>query len=877
MRTHDPIRPIKQKDVSLNYISLFSSAGVGCYGFSMEGFDCIASVELIERRLNVQRHNGKCRYESGYIADDIKKQETKQRIFSEIELWKKNHGTKEVDVIIATPPCQGMSVANHKKNNESERNSLVIESVNLVSKIKPKVFLFENVRAFLSTECTDLDGQNKTIREAIELNLGGRYNIHFQVINFKDYGNPSSRTRTLVIGVRKDIQEITPLDLFPQQEKSVVIKQVIGDLQPLVSMGEISKQDIYHSFRPYDKRMIPWVENIKEGQSAFDNEDPARRPHRVVGGIVIQNKNKNSDKYSRCFWNKTGPCIHTRSDIFASQSTIHPADNRVFSIRELMRLMSIPDSFKWSNIPFEDLNNLSDADKAKYLKKEEPNIRQSIGEAVPTVIFNKIAKNIKKVFNKNFLDSSTIKSIVNKYNLTDNNNLRTYLKDNINKLAYSELAKITEVSNSERVQTAAYYTRQDICFTLIKSLPEANNFERISILEPSVGAGNFLPLIIEKYKTVDSVEIDVIDIDNQAIETLKLLTQKITIPKNIKINFINEDFLLYGKENLFGSCKHYDIVIGNPPFGNITKNKSLLSAYKSDKYNKETSNLFSFFIEKSISSSDFVSLIIPKSFLSAPEFNKTRELVSRHLIQKIVDYGEKAFKGVKIETIGIIINTKKKSNKTQIESYVTNESRVLDQSYITSSEYPYWLIYRNEFFDSVAKKLEFNLFKAFRDRQITKKITKQDGKIRVIKSRNIANNKILDIPNYDTFIDDIDSLSVSKFFNNTECILVPNLTYNPRASFMPENSIADGSVAILKPTDSSMEITAEDLSYFSTEEYRKFYMIARNLGTRSLNIDRNSIFFFGIPKQNHLARITPTSSSKFVDVERFSPYPVLMT
>ena len=50
------------------YISLFSSAGVGCYGFKMAGFDCIATNELLERRLNIQRYNQKCKYPGGYIC-----------------------------------------------------------------------------------------------------------------------------------------------------------------------------------------------------------------------------------------------------------------------------------------------------------------------------------------------------------------------------------------------------------------------------------------------------------------------------------------------------------------------------------------------------------------------------------------------------------------------------------------------------------------------------------------------------------------------------------------------------------------------------------------------------------------------------------------
>jgi DNA (cytosine-5)-methyltransferase 1 len=62
--------------------------------------------------------------------------------------------------------------------------------------------------------------------------------------------------------------------------------------------------------------------------------------------------------------------------------------------------MNIPKTFKWSEIPEEDLNNLDLSDKEKFLKQNEINIRQSIGEAVPTIIMQKIAKNIKVILNE---------------------------------------------------------------------------------------------------------------------------------------------------------------------------------------------------------------------------------------------------------------------------------------------------------------------------------------------------------------------------------------------------------------------------------------------------------------------------------------------
>ena len=47
---------------------------------------------------------------------------------------------------------------------------------------------------------------------------------------------------------------------------------MIGDLPKLSDMGEILKTDIYHSFRKYDKKMLPWVFHTPEGCSACDNE-----------------------------------------------------------------------------------------------------------------------------------------------------------------------------------------------------------------------------------------------------------------------------------------------------------------------------------------------------------------------------------------------------------------------------------------------------------------------------------------------------------------------------------------------------------------------------------------------------------------------------
>ena len=395
----------------MNYISLFSSSGVGCYGFKQEGYTCVATSELIARRLEVQKANNKVKYSDGYILGDISDEENKEMLYKAVDFYKNKEKKTEIDALIFTAPCQGMSVANHKKNDGTiEKNSLVIEALEIIKKIKPTFFIAENVRSFMNTKCID-HNTTKLIREAFYDYLNEDYYFQERVINFKDYGANSSRTRTLVIGVRKEKYSEEILDrVFPNQEKSKTLKEIIGFLPPLKMMGEINENDIYHNFKQYKEDMRKWITNLKEGESAFDNKNELLRPHRIINGERINNVNKNGDKYKRQKWDKVAPCIHTRDDIISSQNTVHPKDDRVFSIRELMLMMNIPNNFKWTNkYSFDELNNLTIEQKKEFLKKNEINIRQSIGEAIPTIIVRKIAKNIKGILKEDYVEKDNKK------------------------------------------------------------------------------------------------------------------------------------------------------------------------------------------------------------------------------------------------------------------------------------------------------------------------------------------------------------------------------------------------------------------------------------------------------------------------------------
>lgn len=817
-KTIEDIIELLHQHKKRTYVSLFSSAGVGCYGFKQNGFECIATCELLNERLNIQRANQKCRFDSGYICGDLTKEETQIRLFTEIDNWKRTQQITDVDVVFATPPCQGMSTANCKKNDQEQvRNSLVVEAIRVIRDVNPKVFIFENVRSFMKTTCTDISGVDMPIRDSIYKNLSDTYYIYYKVINFKDYGVPSSRPRTIVVGTRRDMKNITPLNIFPVRQQEITMRQVIGDLPPL-GFGERSSEDPFHFARTYDAYMEQWIAGLAEGQSAFENPDNLK-PYKIDknGQRVILKGAEMGNKFRRLRWDSPCSCIATRNDQLASNDTIHPHDNRVLSIRELMRLMTIPDDFKWTD--HDEQLNVENAEQ--YLIENELNIRRCIGEAVPTHIIYQLSKNVDTMlcFNEfvEQYDESFLEYYMNDIALRENFYIDTFLK---------------EKTIADAKKTGAFYTPQCVVFDAIKDVDLKD--KDVRVLEPSVGLGAFIPQVVRALSDKDCIQIDVVEIDQETLLSLQDSLAKIELGDNVTINYICSDFLMFPI-----TCR-YSLVVTNPPYANSkTKYPEITNGLK-------LKNLFGLFLKKLYNVADDIVCVIPKNFIMADEFAPIRKLYQSYGIVSICDFGVKFFEKVFVEILSLHF-AKKYTKELTVTDYVNDEIYIHPQKYIFHDRV--WLIYRNTFFDSYIKDMQLDVFSSFRDRQINNSMLKPEGKIRVLRSKNLQDDgSIVDIKGYDRYIDDLTGLQVGKYLNQHPIIMV-NFTYNTRATILPDGMVPNGSIAILTP---KILFPYNQLGFFASPEFRKYYEIVKSKSRFTLNIDDCALYYIGIKTSDYV-------------------------
>lgn len=111
-----------------------------------------------------------------------------------------NQYKDEVDLFVGGSPCQSFSLVGKQRGLADTRGTLFYEYARLVKEIRPKVFIYENVKALLSND------EGKTWKTVSKIFTDLDYNWKKAVLNAKDYGIPQNRERVFVVGFRKDLK-----------------------------------------------------------------------------------------------------------------------------------------------------------------------------------------------------------------------------------------------------------------------------------------------------------------------------------------------------------------------------------------------------------------------------------------------------------------------------------------------------------------------------------------------------------------------------------------------------------------------------------------------------------------------------------------------
>ena len=220
----------------------------------------------IERRANLYKAISP---ETDVICGDI----TDKNIFNKII----DSCPEKVDFLLASPPCQGMSVAGKNrcpKTMESDkRNYLITYVVKVIKLTNPDYVLIENVPALLKLKLM-YDSKYRTVLEILQYEFGNEYIIDSAVVDSADYGVPQTRLRAII-----KMHKPGTVWSWPKKKKKVTVEQAIGNL-PSLEAGE--KSDIkWHFARKHTKENVLWMKHTPTGKSAFSN--PVYYPQKKDG------------------------------------------------------------------------------------------------------------------------------------------------------------------------------------------------------------------------------------------------------------------------------------------------------------------------------------------------------------------------------------------------------------------------------------------------------------------------------------------------------------------------------------------------------------------------------------------------------------------
>ena len=241
----------------INAVSLFSSAGIGELRLP-PNINVTVANELLPQR-------AEC-YSFFYptvkmICGDISSTKIKKEIILQAL-------AKKCKLLIATPPCQGLSTLGKNKGQAQyeadERNFLVLETFDIIDVCDFNYIIIENVPKFIEM-MFPWGGAYYTLEQILRKKYGTKYQIEIKVLNAKNYGIPQSRPRAIIKMWKRNLSWAWPLS-----EPEINLRTAIGHL-PSLEPGQDSGIP-WHYAKPQNPRAVLAMRHTASGKSAIANK-----------------------------------------------------------------------------------------------------------------------------------------------------------------------------------------------------------------------------------------------------------------------------------------------------------------------------------------------------------------------------------------------------------------------------------------------------------------------------------------------------------------------------------------------------------------------------------------------------------------------------
>ncbi|WP_269760500.1 DNA cytosine methyltransferase [Streptococcus dysgalactiae] len=350
---------------NLRILSMFSSAGISETYFEDIGIEVKVANELVLERSNYYKM---LHPKTEMIQGDITDSEVYNTVIHEAKV-------NDVNMIISTPPCQGMSTLGKKQYYTDARNELFWYTIRAIEDLKPEFVFIENVPKFLNMKFNYRDSQY-TFENILLDKFSDEYVVETNILNAKDYGVPQSRPRAIVKLYKKQYSWPWPTI----DENVITLRDAIGDLPPL-EPGEHSNIK-WHNALKVSEMHREVMSHTPEGQSAMTNEYyyPRKKDGTKVKGF--------HNTYKRMKWDEPSPTRATNNYMISGHNNVHPgrlkadgtwSDARAMTLREVIIVSSLPSDW---GIP------------DKLTDKEDKFVRLLIGESIPPLLSKKIIEQI---------------------------------------------------------------------------------------------------------------------------------------------------------------------------------------------------------------------------------------------------------------------------------------------------------------------------------------------------------------------------------------------------------------------------------------------------------------------------------------------------